>query len=105
METDLTKIKKYAKDKENENWSFRTFLKNYDDRNIDSIVYRLFKKADESIDCTTCGNCCKEIKPVFTKKDISRYFKLINMEPFFTLSFALEADGVLNTRHYIYLPT
>lgn len=79
METDLTKIEKFAKEKEDENWSFRAFLKNYDEKNLDSTVYRMFKKVDESIDCTTCGNCCKKIKPLFTKKDIRRLAASLNI--------------------------
>jgi len=31
VETDLTKIKNQAKEKEDENWSFRAFLKNYEE--------------------------------------------------------------------------
>ena len=64
METDLIKIKNISKEKEDENWNFRTLLKSYDNRNLDSIVHNLFKQISESIDCTTCGNCCKEIRPI-----------------------------------------
>ena len=62
METDLVRIQKIAKEKEDENWYFRTFLKGYEGKNLDSIVHRLFKKISDEIDCTTCGNCCKKIQ-------------------------------------------
>ena len=67
METDITKIKNYAKEKEDENWEFRNSLKGCDDRKIDLIVHKLFKEISASIDCTVCGNCCKKMQPTVTK--------------------------------------
>ncbi len=81
METDLIRIKKLAKKKEDENWEFRTFLKGYDGQNLDSVVHKLVKKYTESIDCTTCGNCCKEIRPILKKNDINALSKSLNTTP------------------------
>lgn len=81
METDLIKIENHAKESENENWNFRTFLKGYDIKNLDSIVHKLFKHVSESIDCTACGNCCKEIQPSLKKKDINKLSSSLNITP------------------------
>ena len=57
METDLIKIKNISEEREDENWHFRTFLKGYDIKHLDSIVHELSKHVSEAIDCTACGNC------------------------------------------------
>jgi Fe-S-cluster containining protein len=70
---DIDQIKKLAKKKEEENWGFRSFLKScgIPCQNIDLITHRLYSKIAAKIDCMSCGNCCKEVKPVLTEKDIS----------------------------------
>ena len=78
METDLESIKKIAKEKEDENWSFRTFLKGFD-KNLDSIVHRLFKEISDHVDCTACGNCCREIQPILKDNDIIELSKALNI--------------------------
>jgi Fe-S-cluster containining protein len=81
METDLIKIKNLSKEREDENWSFRTFLKGYDIKNLDTIVHKLFMQVSEAIDCTACGNCCKKIQPILKKKDINKLSKSLNITP------------------------
>ena len=72
METNLDKIKKIAKEKEDENREFRAFLKNCDipSKQIDLIVQHLYQKVRSEIDCKTCMNCCKELQPVLDEEDI-----------------------------------
>jgi Fe-S-cluster containining protein len=81
MEIDLEKIKKFAEKREDENWEFRTFLKGYDGRNLDSMVHKLVQKYSDSIDCTACGNCCIEIQPILKKNDINALSKSLNISP------------------------
>jgi len=81
MEIDLITIKNLSIAREDENWHFRTFLKNYDIKNLDSIVHVIFKQVSESIDCTSCGNCCKEMHPILKKKDINKLSKSLNITP------------------------
>jgi len=81
METDLTKIRRLSKEKADENWNFRTFLKGYDIEHLDVIVHELFEKVSEAIDCTTCGNCCKEMQPILKEKDINKLSKNLNIKP------------------------
>jgi Fe-S-cluster containining protein len=72
METDLKEIARIAKEKENENWEFRSFLKGYDIEieELDSIVHKLYYQVAGKIDCTKCANCCKKIKPALSLNDI-----------------------------------
>jgi len=77
METNLNKIRKLSKEKEDENWEFRSFLKGCDisEEKIDSIVHKLYQKVSSEIDCRTCANCCKEVQPVLDQEDIERFSK------------------------------
>ena len=83
VEIDLKRIKKAAEKKENENWEFRSFLKGYDIevRELDSIVHGLFKEVSREIDCTACGNCCREILPVLERGDIARLSRGLGISP------------------------
>ena len=49
METDLITIKNLSKEREDENWYFRTFLKGYAIKNLDSVVHELFRQVSEAI--------------------------------------------------------
>ena len=83
IETDLKKIKKAAKRKEDENWEFRSFLKGYDIKiaEMDAIVHELFEQVSSKIDCTACGNCCREILPVLELEDIDRLSHGLGISP------------------------
>lgn len=70
--TDLDKIKYLGQKNENENLEFRSILKSKDYKEIDKIVHRLYKTISEKIDCTKCGNCCKEQCSTITNKEIER---------------------------------
>ena len=81
METDLNRIKKLSKEKEDENWEFRSFLKGcgISEEKIDSIVHKLYKKVSSEIDCRTCANCCKEVQPVLDQEDIKNFSKCLSI--------------------------
>ncbi len=83
VETNLKKIKQTAREKEDENWEFRSFLKGYDIgiEELDSIVHRLFEGVYREIDCTACGNCCREISPVLEQEDIERISPGLGISP------------------------
>ncbi len=74
METDISKIKELAEEKDDENWDFRAFLKTCDigSRKMDKIVHRLYQKVSSEIDCTTCTNCCKDVQPILDQEDMAR---------------------------------
>jgi Fe-S-cluster containining protein len=74
VETDLSKIKKLAKTRENENWEFRAFLKESDfsSEEIDRTVHELYQEISLKIDCAKCANCCREMHPLLDDEDIEK---------------------------------
>jgi uncharacterized protein len=92
MEKDLNKIEIIAKEKEDENWIFRSFLKFYDEE-IDSIVHEMYHVVSSKVDCTNCGNCCKKIQPILDTDDITKLSKPLNINIVdFTDSFLKEDE-------------
>ncbi|MBX7241919.1 MAG: YkgJ family cysteine cluster protein [Bacteroidia bacterium] len=57
----LVFIKQEARQKESENYTFRTFLKRFSAKEIDEKLHRIAKEETEATDCTQCGNCCKKL--------------------------------------------
>ena len=74
METDRSKIKALSKEKEDENWKFRSYLKSSDipPEEIDRIVRELYEQTSSMIDCKTCGNCCRVVQPLLDEEDVER---------------------------------
>ena len=79
LELDIEKISRISKRKENENYRFRSFLKGQDSGRVDKIVHRLYKEIAEQIDCTDCGNCCKNLRPSVTDTEIDLLSKIDNI--------------------------
>ena len=77
IENDLQKIKRIGREKEEENWEFRNFLKQIDlkTEEIDEIVHKINIKVTSQIDCKECANCCIEKTPVLDEKDILNFVK------------------------------
>ncbi len=59
--TDLNFIAAKAAENEEENDSFRLFLKNSSSKKVDELVHQLNDEISSQIDCTQCGNCCKSL--------------------------------------------
>jgi len=61
FETDVRRLPQMCRRDRKENMQFRDFLKSgeLDQKRFDTIV----KEVTEKIDCITCGNCCKVLKP------------------------------------------
>lgn len=74
IEMDLGKIAELARQRENENWAFRGFLKGTDipSSRIDRLVHELCGEVSALVDCKACANCCKAISPRLTRADIKR---------------------------------
>lgn len=81
IETDLERIALLGEERDDENWDFRAFLKqlDIDQRELDAIVHRINDEVSAQIDCTTCGNCCKQIKPVLDMPDVSEFASGLNI--------------------------
>ncbi len=76
VETDLNKIRYWAQKREDQNFRFRTFLKGQDDHKIDRLAHQINKEVESHIDCTLCGNCCKELKMGLKTKEIDALTKI-----------------------------
>ena len=70
MEKTVSKIKRISEEKEDENWRFRSFLKNRPSEKVDAAAHELYRKLSAEIDCRTCSNCCKEMSPMLDEKDV-----------------------------------
>ncbi|MFQ5649965.1 MAG: YkgJ family cysteine cluster protein [bacterium] len=75
IEKNLKTIERIGKERKDENWEFRSFLKQLDMEinEIDAIVHRITDEVSSQIDCTECGNCCKHVRPTLDDDDISRF--------------------------------
>lgn len=82
LEIDLKKIEQIAKQKEPENKSFQTYLKEQNSENIDKIVHRLYEEVMNQIDCRDCGNCCQNLRPIASHKELSKFVTEENIESF-----------------------
>ena len=79
--TNVKDFEKLAAKKEKENWRFRTFLKgcNLEVEQLDAIVHRLNDMVSAKVDCRSCGNCCRVMRPVLKTKDIKRLADHLSM--------------------------
>ncbi len=53
-------LKRIAENREEENYEFRAFLKNQDDKEVDRLVHRYHKELYSEEFCKSCMNCCRE---------------------------------------------
>ncbi len=74
LELDPEKIKRISKEKEGENWSFRSFLKTCEihDKTVDRTVKKFNQKVKSKVDCRQCANCCLESVPIVSESDIPK---------------------------------
>jgi uncharacterized protein len=82
MAFDLVQIRAQAKEKEDENYKFRRFLKtkcNLDSEEIDSRVFGATRRVWAGIDSTKCANCCREVHPTFSEDEVDRLARRLAM--------------------------
>jgi Fe-S-cluster containining protein len=70
IETDLLRIQSLSREHDEENWEFRSWLKQYAPDDIDGIVQALSQKYFALIDCTQCANCCRSLQVEFKKSEL-----------------------------------
>jgi len=83
MALDLVQIRALAERKEDENSRFCHFLKtrcNLEPDEIDQRVFETTRRVWAGIDCTTCANCCREMKPTFSEEEVDRVARRLGME-------------------------
>lgn len=76
LETNLEVISSLAEPHWADNWNFRAYVqRNIKPAEIDAKAIAIYRDVSAIIDCTSCGNCCKEVYPRMTPDDISRLAK------------------------------
>ena len=89
LEINLKRIQQITKEKEAENLSFHSFLKEQDSDKVDAIVHRLDKELTPQISCLECGNCCMNLRPIATNEVLRRYVAEKDIEDVkYAMSFA-----------------
>ncbi|PYT67371.1 MAG: hypothetical protein DMG39_24210 [Acidobacteria bacterium] len=77
IETDLSRIQHLSQEHDDENWEFRSWLKQNAPDNIDGIVHELSQKYFALIDCTQCANCCRSLQTEFKKSELHTIAKTL----------------------------
>jgi Fe-S-cluster containining protein len=78
----LVQIRELAETKEEGNSRFRQFLKtrcSLEPGEIDQRVFEATRRVWAGIDCTTCANCCREMKPTFSEEEVDRLARRLRM--------------------------
>ena len=83
MPIDLVQIRALAETKEDENYSFRQFLKarcSLKPNELDQLVFETTRRVWSAIDCTTCANCCRQTRPTLSEVEVVRVARRLGME-------------------------
>ena len=77
VEIDLSRIQVLSHEHDDENWEFRSWLKQYAPDDIDGLVKTLSQKYFALIDCTKCANCCRSLHVEFKKSELHAIAKAL----------------------------
>jgi Fe-S-cluster containining protein len=81
---EISRIKRYARHNEAEDYAFRDYLKFHlplSNNALDTLVLETTDTIWRQIDCTTCANCCRTLQIVVDEKDIRRLARRFAMTP------------------------
>ena len=77
MLTDLVQIARLGRQKRDENFRFRAYLKNH--RHSDRRLRRFGEEIQAEIDCTQCANCCRVSETGINQRDVERLAKFLGV--------------------------
>ena len=77
MLTDLVQIARIGRQKRDENFRFRAYLKNH--RHSDRRLRRFGEEIQAQIDFTQCANCCRVTETEITERDIEKLSKFLGV--------------------------
>jgi uncharacterized protein len=88
--TDLVQIERFGEKQREENGRFRAWMKRH------NFVERRFKAiaqgVEESIDCTTCANCCRVATTQVTERDAEQLARYLGLKlPDFLRDYTVES--------------
>jgi uncharacterized protein len=95
MLTDLVQIARIGRQKRDENYRFRAYLKNH--RHSDRRLRRFGEEIEAQIDCTQCANCCRVSETAISERDIEKLVKFVGVtRDEFLRDYSMRSgDGVL----------
>jgi len=70
IEIDLSRIQQLSQERDDENWRFRSWLKQHAPDDIDDLVKALSRKYFALIDCKECANCCRTMHVEINKSEL-----------------------------------
>jgi len=73
MKVNAKNVSTSAKQKEDENYDLRQYLKEQDElseEEVDRLVSDITRRVRASFDCTTCANCCKQLGRSVTEQEV-----------------------------------
>lgn len=73
LEKNVDKIGQMAFDRNDENRSFREFLRMQNPDDIDRIVNALNAQITPLISCVECGACCNQVRPIATDEEMLKF--------------------------------
>ena len=82
IEENLKNIANIALEKTAENSSFSTYIKAQDADEIDQVVAHLDALITPQVSCTDCGNCCRNMRPAVSYKEMRPFVTDENYETF-----------------------
>ena len=74
MIPDPAKLPQLAKKRQDENYRFRDFLKHHSglgSEEVDRLVQQISAEVWKRVDCTECGNCCREVSPTLNENEVT----------------------------------
>jgi len=77
IEIDLSRIQQLSQAHDDENWEFRSWLKQHAPDDIDDLVKSLSQKYFALIDCMQCANCCQSLHVEFKKSEVHAIAKTL----------------------------
>lgn len=86
--------------KQNENFTFRSFLKRQNSKRIDSVVKLLDREIRARIDCTKCGNCCKLLKIRISDFEIDELSIIHNITKSDYVSRFVDVDDIDDQKYF-----
>jgi uncharacterized protein len=75
--TDLVQIKRLGEKGRDENKRFRSWLKSHNF--VERRLKALAQEVEDSIDCTSCGNCCRVATTQIQDRDAERLARFLGM--------------------------
>jgi Fe-S-cluster containining protein len=74
-------LSQLAKNSQQANAKFLKKLKSKKPRRLDDVFAGLHHQVFEQVDCLKCANCCRNLGPRISHKDLERLAKFLRMKP------------------------